>query len=143
MINRLFKQWVWLVIGLLGFIQQVQAEQKLWVIAHQQTPDMDIKTLSQLYLGKITEVNGVFLKPVNQVTTSGSRHAFFEQIMKQDEEKFIGYWIVRQSIGKGEPPKELSNDNQVWMFVKENVGSVGYVKALQAPQGVKIIVTLP
>lgn len=141
--NRLLKYWAWLVISLVSFIHQVQADQKLWVIAHQQTPDMDIKTLSQLYLGKITEFNGVFLKPLNQISTSESRHLFFEQIMKQDEEKFIGYWIVRQSIGKGEPPKELLNDNQVWMYVKENLGSVGYVRALQAPPGVKVLVSLP
>ena len=97
------------------------------IIGHQGLPPLDAKTLERIYTGKVVELNGVRLTPVNLPPRSTLRERFLQDYLGQDEGKYTGYWTVRRYIGKGTPPRELDNTAEVIQFISHTTGAIGYV----------------
>ena len=97
------------------------------VVAHVDTPPLNEVTLQRVYLGKVVEINGRPIIPVNLPKGSGLRKAFMEQVLTHDDDKFIAYWTVRRYIGQGTPPREFSTVEEQLEFVRNTPGAVGYV----------------
>lgn len=98
----------------------------LVVVAHADVPALNEETLQKIYLGKVVEVNGRPVVPVNLVRGSSLRKAFMEQYLSQDDEKFTAYWTVRRYIGKGTPPREFATIEEQLQFVRATPGAIGY-----------------
>jgi ABC-type phosphate transport system substrate-binding protein len=114
------------------------------VVAHVDTPLLNEDTLQRVYLGKIVEVNGRPIIPVNLTKGSTLRKAFMEQVLTQDDEKFIAYWTVRRYIGKGTPPLEFATIEQQLQFVRSTPGAVGYVdETADIRQGLRTLLRKP
>ena len=96
------------------------------VIAHPDTPAITEDTLQKIYLGKVVEVDGRPIVPVNLSKGNILRFAFMQQVMAQDDDKFTAYWTVRRYIGKGSPPREFSSVREQLEFVRVTPGAVGY-----------------
>lgn len=114
------------------------------VVANVDTPPLDEDTLQKIYLGKVVEVNGRPVIPVNLSKGSVVRKAFMEQILTQDDDKFIAYWTVRRYIGKGTPPREFDTIEQQLAFVRSTPGAVGYVdQSADVKQGLRTLFRKP
>ena len=114
------------------------------VVANVDTPPLDEDTLQKIYLGKVVEVNGRAVIPVNLSKGSVVRKAFMEQILTQDDDKFIAYWTVRRYIGKGTPPREFDTIEQQLAFVRSTPGAVGYVdQSADVRQGLRTLFRKP
>ena len=109
------------------------------VIGHPNLASLDAPTLEKVYTGKVIEVNGVSVTAVNASSGSGVRSRFLQAYLKQDEEKYTAYWIVRRYIGKGAPPRELATSEAVIAFVKTTPGAIGYVDEADVPAGVTVL----
>ena len=117
-----------LLAGLaLGALSQSAAPASLMVVANLDTPALDEETLQKIYLGKIVEVDGHPVTPVNLAKGSGLRRAFMEQYLTQDDDKYVAYWTVRRYIGKGTPPREFATIEQQLEFLRATPGAIGYV----------------
>jgi hypothetical protein len=67
-----------------------------------------------------------------------------EQIMAQDDEKFIAYWTVRRYIGKRSPPREFASLQEQLEFVRSTPGAVGYLAGgTDIMQGLKTLMRKP
>lgn len=122
----------------------VAAAGSLIVIAHLETPALTEDTLQKIYLGKVVEVNGHPIIPVNLTKGNVLRKAFMEQVLTQDDEKFIAYWTVRRYIGKGTPPREFATVEQQLEFLRATPGAVGYVDdSANVKQGLKMVLRKP
>ena len=97
------------------------------VIGHPDTPALTEDLLHKVYLGKIVEINGKAVIPVNLSKGNALRKSFFEQYLAQDEDKYTSYWTVRRYIGKGSPPREFATDKEVIEFVRNTPGAIGYL----------------
>jgi len=97
------------------------------VVAHPDTPALDEQTLQKIYLGKIVEVDGRPIIPVNLAKGSAMRKNFMERILAQDDDKFIAYWTVRRYIGKGSPPREFASVEKQLEYVRNTPGAIGYL----------------
>jgi len=97
------------------------------VVAHPDTPALTEDALQKIYLGKVVEVNGRPIVPVNLVKGNAARKTFMEQILAQDDEKFVAYWTVRRYIGKGSPPREFASLEEQLEYVRTTPGAVGYL----------------
>jgi ABC-type phosphate transport system substrate-binding protein len=118
--------------------------QGLVVVAHPDTPALNEDTLQKIYLGKVVEVNGRPIVPVNLNKGNTLRIAFMQQVMAQDDEKFVAYWTVRRYIGKGSPPREFATIREELEFVRATPGAVGYVdESTDNRQGVKTLLKKP
>ena len=116
----------------------------LIVIANPDTPALSPEILQKVYLGKIVEVDGRAVIPVNLEKGSVVRKEFMEQVLAQDDDKFIAYWTVRRYIGKGSPPREFSSIEQQLDFIRSTPGAVGYVSAtVEISAGLKTILKKP
>ena len=110
------------------------------VVANVDTPALDADTLQKIYLGKVVEVNGRPITPVNLAKGNVLRSAFMEQVLEQNDEKFIAYWTVRRYIGKGSPPREFATTEDLLAFLRKTPGAVGYLNEnVQAEQGLKTL----
>ena len=112
--------------------------QVLVVVAHPDTPALNEDTLQKIYLGKVIEVSGRAVIPVNLTKGDVSRKAFMEQVMGQDDEKFVAYWTVRRYIGKGSPPREFGTIKEQLEYVRATPGAIGYLRnGAEVKQGLK------
>ena len=114
------------------------------VVAHPDTPMLDEQTLQKIYLGKIVEIDGRPIIPVNLIRGSTMRKTFMEKILAQDDEKFIAYWTVRRYIGKGSPPREFASVEQQLDYLRNTPGAIGYLdESLESKTGLKTMLKKP
>jgi len=122
----------------------VSAVGSLMVVANVDTPALNEDTLQKVYLGKVVEINGRPIIPVNLTKGNVVRKAFMEQVLTQDDDKFIAYWTVRRYIGKGTPPREFATIEQQLEFLRATPGAVGYVdESADVKQGLRTLLKKP
>jgi ABC-type phosphate transport system substrate-binding protein len=116
----------------------------LVVVANADTPALDADTVQKIYLGKVVEVGGHPVVPVNLAKGNVLRAAFMQQVLEQDDDKFIAYWTVRRYIGKGSPPREFATMEEQLEFLRKTPGAVGYLDESAAiKQGLKTLLRKP
>jgi len=116
----------------------------LLVVANADTPPLDEVMLQRVYLGKVVEVDGKPITPVNLAKGNAARKAFMEHVLTQDDERFIGYWTVRRYIGKGSPPREFATAEQQLQYLRATPGAVGYVDdSVDVTQGLRTLLKKP
>lgn len=118
-------RWAWAALLSLALAEGAWAA--VVVIGHANLPKLDDVMLQKIYTGKVIEVGGVNVVPVNASAGSSLRGRFLQLYLNQDEEKFVAYWTVRRYIGKGVPPKELTSSADIISFVQSVPGAIGYV----------------
>ncbi len=122
----------------------VAAAGALMVLAHADTPALSEDTLQKIYLGKVVEVDGRPIIPVNLAKGNVLRKTFMERILAQDDDKFIAYWTVRRYIGKGSPPREFASVEQQMEYLRTTPGAVGYFDdSVEVKPGLKTILKKP
>jgi hypothetical protein len=100
--------------------------------------------LQRIYLGKVIEVNGRPVIPVNLRGGNATRKEFMHTVISQDDDKYVAYWTVRRYIGKGSPPREFDTVEQQLEFVRATPGAVGYVdQDVDVRQGVRTVLRKP
>ena len=114
------------------------------VVANPDTPALNEATLQKVYLGKVVEVSGRPVVPVNLAKGNVVRKEFIEKVVGMDDDKYIAYWTVRRYIGKGSPPREFAVTQEQREFLRTTPGSVGYQEeSPDTKQGVKVILRKP
>ena len=96
------------------------------VIGHAGLSKLNASTIQRIFTGKIIEIDGVHVTAVN-LKASALRDRFLQRYLNQNDDKYTAYWTVRRFIGKGLPPKELSNAAEVINFVQTTPGAIGYI----------------
>lgn len=109
------------------------------VIAYPTLPKTDRLTLQRLYTGRIVSISQQLVLPINLPAGTAARDEFLQWVMEQNEEEYTGYWLVRRYVGKGSPPKELGNIDEVIKYIAVTPGAVGYVPLSKVPPGANVI----
>ena len=112
------------------------------VIAHASVPRTDTATVQRLYTGRVIEIGGIAVVPLNAPPGHPDRTRFLRDYLKQDDEKYIGYWTVRRYIGKGAPPREL-NPGEMAGVIQTTPGAIGYVPKSELRPGMNVILRRP
>jgi hypothetical protein len=105
---------------------------------------MSEEVLRKIYLGKVIEVDGHAVIPVNLREGNATRRVFMQQVISEDDDKYVAYWTVRRYIGKGSPPREFDTVEQQLEFVRATPGAVGYVdETVDVRSGVRTVLRKP
>ena len=128
-----------LVIALACVAGESKAGGGVVVIGNTNLTTLDALTVEKVYTGRIIEVNGVAVTPVNANSGSAVRNRFLQAYLNEDEDKYTAYWIVRRYIGKGAPPREISSSAAVINFVKSTPGAIGYIDETDVQPGVNVL----
>jgi ABC-type phosphate transport system substrate-binding protein len=109
------------------------------VVAHAGVRKLDLQTVQRIYTGKVVEVGGIPVLPINAPPGQSLRHRFFYDYMQQDEESYVAYWTVRRYVGKGAPPRELSPVSEVLNQVATTPGAIAYVDEVDVPPSMNVV----
>ena len=109
------------------------------VIGHSNLPGLDAATVERLYKGRVIEINGVAVTPVNFATGSATRTRFLRSYLNEDEDDYTGYWLVRRAVGRGAPPREIANSTAIINYVKSTPGAIAYVDEADVQPGVFVL----
>ncbi|OUR93814.1 hypothetical protein A9Q81_15195 [Gammaproteobacteria bacterium 42_54_T18] len=106
------------------------ARDTLYIITNTKnaTQSLSKQDIQNIFLGKIQSFpNGNPAKPVNSSKGSPSRIAFMEEILKKTERSWRSHWARLLFTGKGKPPKEYQNPQDIIDAVAQKKQAIGYV----------------
>ncbi len=109
------------------------------VVAHGNVRKIDAVTVQRIYMGKVIEVDGVPVQPVNLKPGQVLRQRFLSDHLQQTEDAYTGYWTVRRYIGKGAPPRELNSTAEVLQYVQNTPGAVAYLDEADVPPSANVV----
>jgi hypothetical protein len=124
---------------LLWLVASGALAQGVVVFAHAGLPKSDAATLQRLYTGRVVSIGQRAAQPLNLPAGHPVRREFLDQVLGQDEAQYTGYWLVRRYVGKGAPPPELADIDELISYVVATPGAVGYAPATRLPVGSNII----
>lgn len=110
------------------------------VIGHADLARIDVPTLQRIYTGRVVEVGGVSVNPINVSASNPVRARFLASYLNQNEENYLAYWTVRRYIGKGVPPREVETVAEMVRLVQSTRGAIGYVDEASLAPGLNVIV---
>lgn len=103
-----------------GFVVIVNASNKARVLERRVVTDM--------FLKKRTQWSGNdMILPVDQSRGAAVRRQFSEQVLGRSVAEVRTYWNRLVFSGRGVPPPELANDDDVVKYVGKHGGAIGYV----------------
>jgi ABC-type phosphate transport system substrate-binding protein len=89
---------------------------------------VDRKFVAQAFLKKTsTWSNGEAIRPVDLRPDSSVRRRFTEDVLARSVAAVRSYWQQLIFSGRGIPPPELDNDDEVVGYVSKHPGAIGYV----------------
>ncbi len=109
------------------------------IIGHPSMRKLDLVTVQRIYTGKVVEIDGSPVIPLNILPNQSIRQRFLNDYLKQDEEQFVAYWTVRRYVGKGTPPRELSDTATLIAQVQKTPGAIGYIDGSEVTPGMNVL----
>lgn len=109
------------------------------VVAHANMHKLDLPTLQRIYTGKVIEVGGVSVSPINLRAGQALRQRFLNDYMQQTDDAYVAYWTVRRYVGKGVPPRELPTVADVISYVQTTPGAVAYLDEADVPASMNVV----
>ncbi len=106
------------------------ARDTLYIITNAKNPTQSLskQDVQNIFLGKIRSFpNGIPAKPVNLSKGSASRKAFMKKILKKDERSWRSHWARLLFTGKGKPPKEYQEPQDIVDLVEKKQQAIGYL----------------
>jgi ABC-type phosphate transport system substrate-binding protein len=92
---------------------------------------------AQFFLG-----GSVLFVPVEQAENSPIRAEFYKKVLEKEPAQVQAIWSKIVFTGKGKPPKEFKNSEEVKKAVAENVKAIGYIEKSAVDDTVKVIATI-
>lgn len=129
--------------ALLGLAVPAHADDGLVVVTHTALRGLDAEALKRVYAGRVIELDGQALRPVNLPSGHPARRRFLGAVMQQDDEDYVAYWTVRRYVGKGAPPRELATPAEVVNYVRSTPGAIGYLEPADLKPGLTVVLRLP
>ena len=108
------------------------------VVGNANLPKLDAETLNKIYTGRVIQVGGVSVLPVNLKPGNKLRGQFLSELLNSDDERYIAYWTVRRYIGKGVPPREMDG-SEMLNFIQATPGALGYVEGSEVKPGMNVL----
>lgn len=109
------------------------------VVAHPDVRKLDLTTVQRIYTGKVVELSGQRVSPVNLAAGHPVRQRFLADFLQSDEPRYQAYWTVRRYVGKGVPPREFATTSEAVAHVVATPGGIAYVEEAEVPAGVNIV----
>lgn len=99
------------------------------------------EAVAKLLLRKTTTWDhGLKVQPLDQAATRSVRRSFSQGVHGKSVSAIKSYWQKMIFSGRSAPPPELTSDQKVLEYVRNNSGAIGYVSAgVSVGNGVKVV----
>lgn len=145
MLKRIFfvKNWLTVSVLFMLLLSPIAKGESIAVIVNPKSSlaqvDVSLKTLQDIFLGKVTEIKGQALQPVNQEQQRPITILFNEAVLKKNENQVRAYWSKMVFSGASSPPPSLGDDQAVKIHVAKNNDAISYVQKSQVDGTVKVL----
>jgi hypothetical protein len=130
------------VLATLLFSIHVNAAQVV-VVNPSNSTTVNKNDISRIFLGKLKAFpGGASVVAVNQKSGSTGKVEFDQKVVGKSASQIKAYWSKLMFSGKGKPPKELSNDNEIKSFIAGEPNAIGYIDEANIDSSVKVIFKL-
>ena len=123
------------------------AESMLYIITNEKNPIQSLSKheIRHIFLGEIKSYpNGKPVSPIFLVKGSISRKVFMRELIRKNERRWRSHWARLLFTGKGMPPVELENTDDVMNMVSQQQYAIGYfVGELKGNAGIKVLMEIP
>lgn len=109
------------------------------IVAHPNVHKLDQPTVQRVFTGKVIEVGGVTVSPVNLRVGQPLRSRFLSDYLQQTDDAYVAYWTVRRYVGKGVPPREFATVAEVISYVQSTPGAVAYLDEVDVPPSMNVV----
>jgi len=110
------------------------------VIAHpSQNLTVSPDELERIFLGKLKQVDGQSIVPINLKMGSPVRKDFNEKVLGKTESQLKSYWSRLVFTGKAQPPKDVESESEMLELIARNPNMVGYIDKSNLTPAVKLI----
>lgn len=109
------------------------------IVAHPNVHKLDQPTVQRVFTGKVIEVGGVTVSPVNLRVGQPLRSRFLSDYLQQTDDAYVAYWTVRRYVGKGVPPREFATVAEVISYVQSTPGAVAYLDEADVPPSMNVV----
>ena len=116
------------------------------VVVHPNSSTNNITSaqVTNLFLGKTrTLPNGRLTIPIDQSRESETRNEFYQKLTKKNQNQLNAYWARQVFTGKGQPPNEVMNNDEVKLLISDNPSMIGYINSDNVDSSVKVILRIP
>lgn len=102
--------------------------------------EIDRATVKRIYLGRLTSFSkGNKAVPLDGLFNTSVYDAFYQKIIGKSSAQLDSYWSRRLFAGKGQPPSQIKDKNEIIEFVSNNINSIAYVSGSVKSNKVKVI----
>ena len=130
------------VLATLLFSIHVNAAQVV-VVNPSNSTTVNKNDISRIFLGKLKAFpGGPSVVAVNQKSASTGKVELDHNVVGKSASQIKAYWSKLMFSGKGKPPKELSNDNEIKSFIAGEPNAIGYIDEANIDSSVKVIFKL-
>lgn len=100
--------------------------------------------VAQIFLGKVsTFPGGEQAAPIDQPDGLAIRNEFYEKLTNKTQKQISAYRANMVFSGKGKPPKEVANSQEVKKALSEGPSFIGYMEKATVDSTVKVVLTPP
>jgi hypothetical protein len=96
--------------------------------------------VADIFLGKVTRFpDGILAVPIDQVGGSVERDEFYAKVAGRSPAQITAYWSKILFTGRGQPPREVSNDIEMKKRIATDPFAIGYINAELVDGSVRVL----
>lgn len=130
---------------LIGLVSVSASAEVVVIVSKENTLATLTRTqLVNIFLGRSsTFPGGERATPVDQLEASALRKRFYEENLNWSQVELKAHWSRIIFTGRGQPPKQMANDEDVKKFIFSNPRGIGYIHQDNVTTDVKVVTILP
>lgn len=114
---------------------------KIVLVASKESPIQKLsKTqIKKIYLGRVrTLPNGEKVVAVDN-SQEDIKEIFYSKVVGKKGSALKAYWAKLIFTGRGHPPQDLQNDDEIKKWLQDNKNAIGYIEVKNLDQSLKIL----
>lgn len=128
------------VMAMSSSISLAKAEVVLVTSAKSPVISLTPNQIVDIFLGKADELpGGAPIAPVDQAEGSEEKEEFYKRYVNRTLPQVRAHWSKLIFTGKGEPPKEIRDSEQLKKYLAAHPNSIGYLERDKVDPSLKIV----
>ncbi len=104
---------------------------------------MNINQVRDIFLGKVVSLpDGSFPVLIDLSETNSLREEFYMKIANRSAAQAKAHWAKLYFTGRGVPPHECANEDEVKRMLQATPGAIGYIDRDSLDSSVKVVVVV-
>jgi len=133
------KKFLMIALALLSTSVAMAADFVVIVNAANSATSVSSAELRRIYTGKITQLGGQKLVPINLADSDPLYATFAQKMVKMSAAEFKQFWVDAQIKGEGTAPMIQRNSAAAKLIVSSIPGAIAYVDASVVDASVKVL----